>query len=876
MLSALLTLSDLGLGFLQSWVNFAVVSIASAQVSLLVTYVKMPLIIGYMAFGLLFGPQVCGLVTSDDLPNLQYITQFALAFICLSAGAELYLPELKQLFRRILIITGLITAITFVVVVLVVFAESQGGLTQYVGALPDGISQNGCQFSIAMIAAAIMVSQSPASAIAVVREVRAKGPFTSTMLGVTVLIDVVVLLLASIATSIANSECDPASSGFSVIDLILTIATVISAVFIGWLVGKIIIFLIWLPRVPGEWAVPWLGFGVFQFSTWFLEYTTDEWGHGVNLDALLICIAAGYVVANQSRNRRKFLRFFNKAGPIIFIPFFTLTGAGLKLNVLAQSVGFAVITALARAVSFAAACLIGGYWTGMEVKQRNTLWIAMITQAGVSLGIAAEVALGFPGWGSAFQSVIISVILINQILGPVLCAKVLDYNDETGKAEADDEDDDVIKRCVLIGMTDESFALAQRLLRANWDVVFLDTDEQRLLMSKSLVVPPRRKHSHAEEEEEVPHVDVSKVEGVATVREESINPAAAPATVAEEEKEGEEGEASGEVELSAVDTSDTANLAMKGRGLSRHLTGGPSSESYIEVDTAGVTIERVTTRLVTPVALTKLKSDTFALTESGSSRAKDAKQKALIAGYEEALNELNLSAKTIDAAVLCLASDTQSFSLANLLLDTMRVKKVIAQVNNPNWATMFASIGVLTVYSFSSTVAMLFQCVVAANNKLAIVNERKPLHTQLADHIIHPDTTPTVPIHLTYSEDSDQSDYLRMHPNPPIRPEQLFKFNERVKVVSEAERGRYVESIWGVHEARSGIDLTGNMARAGLTFSGPMMAGEGEDDEDGEDERRDESEARAAMDELDNVDWKAEEKKEMERGERGHFDDDED
>ena len=539
MLSTLLTLQDLGAGFLQSWVNFIVVSIASAQVSLLVTYVKMPLIIGYMAFGLLFGPQICGLVTADDLPNLQYITQFALAFICLSAGAELYLPELKQLFRRILIITGLITAITFIVVCLVVYAESQGGLTQYTAALPPGISQNGCQFSIAMIAAAIMVSQSPASAIAVVREVRAKGTFTSTMLGVTVLIDVVVLLLASIATSIANSECDPNSEGFSVIDLILTLATIVSAVLMGWVVGKIIIFLIWLPRVPGEWVVPWLGFGVFQFSTWFLEYTTEVWGHGVNLDALLICIAAGYVVANQSRNRRKFLRFFNKAGPIIFIPFFTLTGAGLKLNVLGQSVVFAVITALARAFSFAIACIGGGWWTGMPAKQRNTLWIAMITQAGVSLGIAAEVALAFPGWGGAFQSVIIAVILINQVIGPILCAKVLDMNDETGKAEVDDEEDETIKRAVLIGMTDESFALAQRLLRANWDVVFLDTDEERLLMTKNLIIPVRRKHSHAEAEEEVPHVDVSKVEGISTVREESTTAAAAAGGEEYKNREGQ-------------------------------------------------------------------------------------------------------------------------------------------------------------------------------------------------------------------------------------------------------------------------------------------------------------------------------------------------
>ena len=65
------------------------------------------------------------------------------------------------------------------------------------------------------------------------------------------------------------------SSGFSVIDLVLTLATVCLAVFVGWVFGKIIIFLIWLPRVPGEWAVPPLGFCVFQFSTWFLEWTTE-------------------------------------------------------------------------------------------------------------------------------------------------------------------------------------------------------------------------------------------------------------------------------------------------------------------------------------------------------------------------------------------------------------------------------------------------------------------------------------------------------------------------------------------------------------------------------------------------------------------------
>ena len=620
MLSVQLTLADLNVGFLQSWINFGVVSIASAQVSLLVTYARLPLIIGYMFFGLIIGPQLCDLITTDDLPHLQYITQFALAFICLSAGAELYLPELKSLFRRILTLTALLTGVTFFLIVIVVYLESIGGLASYTAALPDGISLGGCQLSIALIAAAIMVSQSPASAIAVVRETKSKGPFTSTMLGVTVLIDVVVLLLSSIATSIANSECDPASSGFSVIDLVLTLATVCLAVFVGWVFGKLIIFLIWLPRVPGEWAVPPLGFCVFQFSTWFLEWTTSVW-HGVNLDALLICISAGYVVANQSRNRRKFLRFFNRVGPIIFIPFFTLTGAGLKLSVLYQALPFAFITALARAAAFAASTVIGGKWTGMPAKQRNTLWLSMITQAGVSLGIAAEVALSFPSWGGSFQSVIVAVILVNQIIGPILCTQMLRYNGEAGMAEDLDDDDERIKRCILIGMNDDSFALAQRLLNANWDVVFLDTDEERLKLTSALKVPVRRKHSHAEE---------------------------APIIVSKEQPQHAEGDSSqaspshasagGEMECSVnaghEEPSDAPEPSTS--QLTLRPNGSAASETYVAVETA----ERVSARLVTPVAVNAegiSQSALFALTESGSARARDSKHEALLLGYEAQL-----------------------------------------------------------------------------------------------------------------------------------------------------------------------------------------------------------------------------------------------
>lgn len=102
------------------------------------------------------------------------------------------MPELKALFRRILTITGLVTVICFILSTFLVWGLAAGGLVPFMSPLSGS-----CQFSISLIAASIMVTQSPSSTIAVVAEVKAKGPFTSTMLGITVLTDIIVLLIFS-------------------------------------------------------------------------------------------------------------------------------------------------------------------------------------------------------------------------------------------------------------------------------------------------------------------------------------------------------------------------------------------------------------------------------------------------------------------------------------------------------------------------------------------------------------------------------------------------------------------------------------------------------------------------------------------------------
>ena len=60
----------------------------------------------------------------------------------------------------------------------------------------------------------------------------------------------------------------------------------------------------------------------------------------------------------------------------------------------------------------------GGYAAGVRPfgrKDNTLMWMCLLTQAGVSLGLASEMSVLFPTFGPLFQSTLIAVILINQV-----------------------------------------------------------------------------------------------------------------------------------------------------------------------------------------------------------------------------------------------------------------------------------------------------------------------------------------------------------------------------------------------------------------------------------------------------------------------------
>jgi Kef-type K+ transport system membrane component KefB len=203
--------------FLVSLVNlasFSIIGLASRQIGHFLSRARLPLISGFLFTGIVVGPYFLGLIPAEAVENLRFIDEMALAFIAFAAGAELDVKELRNQLRSITsVTTGLVLA-TFTLGTLTILTLAE--YIPFMQAMPLT-----WRIAVALLGGAILVARSPSSAIAIVSELRAKGPFTRTVLGVTVIMDVVVIVLFAMNSSIADALLTNLSFDLGLIGLLV-------------------------------------------------------------------------------------------------------------------------------------------------------------------------------------------------------------------------------------------------------------------------------------------------------------------------------------------------------------------------------------------------------------------------------------------------------------------------------------------------------------------------------------------------------------------------------------------------------------------------------------------------------------------------------
>lgn len=457
----MLTFSDAEKEFLILILGFIVITVASNRISRVFKKVKLPFITGFLFTGILCGPYFLGMVPEVSRIRLNFINEMALSFIAFAAGSELYLRELRSRINSIKWNTiGQLTS-TFLI----------GGVAVFLLADFIPFMQNmnvASRIAVSLLSGVIFVARSPASAIAIINELRAKGPFTQTTLGVTVLKDFIVIILFAICVSLAKTLMG--NEDFNFLQIVIIIFEVAASLGIGKLLGYLLKLAL-SQRLKTEYKsilIIAIGYSVYVMVALIREYSGLYLGKGIILEPLLICIVGSLYVTNYTKYRPEFLKILGEAGPIVYAAFFTLTGASLSIDILLGVWPIALILFLVRLLSLIGGSYFGGFMAGDPLRFCHLGWMPYITQAGVALGLSTIISKEFPTWGPEFATIIIAIIVINQVVGPPLFKWALgQVGEDRSRAEykADGTQD-----AIIYGFENQSVTLAKQLITKGWKV----------------------------------------------------------------------------------------------------------------------------------------------------------------------------------------------------------------------------------------------------------------------------------------------------------------------------------------------------------------------------------------------------------------------
>ncbi len=386
----------------------------------------LPRITGYIFAGILVGPFVLNLLGSQLQESLQIFNHMAYAFIGFAAGEGLRFSALKRRARAVILQVVLTTGFVYVGVVAVAIL-----LAPFLPPIPGAtFLQIG---AVAGLLGVIATANSPSSAIAIISDTRASGPFTDTVLGVTMAKDLLIIPFFFVTLSFALHSFQPGTGpGWGhLLTIFLQIAVAVGfGVFLGWLLS------LYIGRGGPQLSLVVIGtcFLVYKLSTILEVYLQRSYGWSLHPEPLLICAVAGFSVRNIFGRGEGLARAMDSIGLPVYVVFFTLAGAGLDIGAVIATWGIALVLFLARGVTMAFGSYAAARLVGDPPAFRRRLWMGFIPQAGLSIALSIQIGEAFPGWGEGLTSLLVAIIALNQIAGPILFQFALEGVGETRKA----------------------------------------------------------------------------------------------------------------------------------------------------------------------------------------------------------------------------------------------------------------------------------------------------------------------------------------------------------------------------------------------------------------------------------------------------------
>lgn len=380
--------------------------VAGLIFSRIVKKVRLPNVTGFLVAGLLIGPCCLKLVPSEALEGLNIITTVALGFIAFSIGGEFRIASIRAIGKNVIIITLFqsLLAAALVDIVLCVC---------------------GFNTSESIILGAIATATAPAATLMVVRQYKAKGELTNTLLPVVAMDDAVGLVVFSVSSAVAStlSSGGPVSVySMAVKPLIEIVLSLVSGSLLGLLISVSMRF---FHSRSNKLMICIAGVVLG-------EAVANQFG----LSDLLVCMSVGAVFANLRDDALNVMDLCDDWTPPLFMLFFVISGAELDLAALPTVGVLGLIYIVVRALGKYFGAYLGAVVVKASPNIRRYLGITLLPQAGVAIGMAQMALATMPEFGARIQAVVLAATLIYELVGPVATKIALTKAGEIAPAKA--------------------------------------------------------------------------------------------------------------------------------------------------------------------------------------------------------------------------------------------------------------------------------------------------------------------------------------------------------------------------------------------------------------------------------------------------------
>jgi Kef-type K+ transport system membrane component KefB len=401
----------------------------------LIKLINLPNVTGYLLVGILLGPyffslfnnNITGVISEEMVESFGIIVDIALGFIAFSIGSEFKLKSIKKLGKGIITITLIqaFAALLFVDIALSI-------LCLCTGSFEDNLP-------MILTLGAVATATAPAATLMVIKQYKAKGPVTDTLLPVVAFDDAVGLILFSISFSIAQvfakQQAGIGGAEINIINiLLLPILEIVVSLVIGAILGILLtvamkFFKSRANRLICMIAATFLAVAMCDmFGVWF----------GFELSSLLTCMMVGAVFCNTRKDAIAIFEGVDRWTPAIFMLFFILSGAELNFNLITLPViGICVIYLISRSCGKYFGAYFGCKLSNTNENVKKFLGLTLLPQAGVAIGMARSSSNVFnslcdysvgstinnsylEGLAGTITAVVLCATLVYELVGPFI------------------------------------------------------------------------------------------------------------------------------------------------------------------------------------------------------------------------------------------------------------------------------------------------------------------------------------------------------------------------------------------------------------------------------------------------------------------------